>query len=511
MAARGEDDGRGGGPRGAARCARRRPAPLRRASTPPHRLRLRRHCDRPSTPPPTAATIRRRASSPTGAAPGSRSGRRPAAAARRTRLRRAVASRSLDLGVIVDRARSPGESQRGDRRRCLRLRARARDRRTAGSGSPSWVATNGLDTDVFDRALDQRWRELERRGSAPRRRAQAMRQRRPPADRDRRHRHVGVVVGRERSRAAPIGTSSSRARPTPASRGARPRDRQQREHRPRHGPAPAARRRQRAVARRVGARTTRSGATKGQRLRRSGRALDRRRAATGDAAAVLNTNAARRSRARRSPADRDRRARRRGWPRGCPTRTSAARSAPTSTYLTARSTDGGVTWSAPAALNSTRRGLTRGEDARSDARHRRRPAWVAAWESTDTLGGTIGGDLRHPDGPLDRRRRALVGAARARPGGGERRPARHRRRKLATAGGVWNAVLGRRAAARSARHRDVLRAGGTRARCGDGTGRSRASNATTAARSGGDACPASCEYPPPPPTPVATGIPGSNT
>ena len=60
--------------------------------------------------------------------------------------------------------------------------------------------------------------------------------------------------------------------------------------------------------------------------------------------------------------------------------------------LTARSTDNGVTWSAPAALNT---------NASSDTGNDRRPSittdgqghWVCVWDSNETLGATIGPDL----------------------------------------------------------------------------------------------------------------------
>jgi hypothetical protein len=60
--------------------------------------------------------------------------------------------------------------------------------------------------------------------------------------------------------------------------------------------------------------------------------------------------------------------------------------------LVARSTDDGITWTAPAALNT---------NAASDVEDDNRPqlttdgegAWVAVWHSTNSLGGAIGGDL----------------------------------------------------------------------------------------------------------------------
>src|SRR6185369_3357766 len=59
--------------------------------------------------------------------------------------------------------------------------------------------------------------------------------------------------------------------------------------------------------------------------------------------------------------------------------------------LTARSTDGGVTWSAPVPLN-TNAAVDAGSDyfpqVTTDG-----SVWVAVWFSTDSLGGTIGGDV----------------------------------------------------------------------------------------------------------------------
>lgn len=60
--------------------------------------------------------------------------------------------------------------------------------------------------------------------------------------------------------------------------------------------------------------------------------------------------------------------------------------------LTARSTDGGATWTAPAGLATTA-----GKDAGADleaiaSANASTGTWAVAWESTDTLGKTIGGD-----------------------------------------------------------------------------------------------------------------------
>jgi hypothetical protein len=61
--------------------------------------------------------------------------------------------------------------------------------------------------------------------------------------------------------------------------------------------------------------------------------------------------------------------------------------------LVARSTDDGVTWTAPAALN-TNAAIDAGQDAwpqvTSDGQEQ--GAWVAVWESMDSLGDTIGED-----------------------------------------------------------------------------------------------------------------------
>lgn len=57
----------------------------------------------------------------------------------------------------------------------------------------------------------------------------------------------------------------------------------------------------------------------------------------------------------------------------------------------ARSTDAGVTWSAPTPLNSA--ATDSGTDAYPEVRSAGAGTWIAAWHSTDSLGGTIGTDL----------------------------------------------------------------------------------------------------------------------
>jgi lipid-binding SYLF domain-containing protein len=59
--------------------------------------------------------------------------------------------------------------------------------------------------------------------------------------------------------------------------------------------------------------------------------------------------------------------------------------------LVARSTDDGVTWSAPAALN-TNAASDIGDDTYQQVTTDGQGAWVASWHSWDSLGGTIGGD-----------------------------------------------------------------------------------------------------------------------
>ena len=62
-----------------------------------------------------------------------------------------------------------------------------------------------------------------------------------------------------------------------------------------------------------------------------------------------------------------------------------------SDLLTARSVDGGATWTAPQSLNAnatTDAGLDLAPHLATD----KAGTWVTAWQSNDTLGGTIGGD-----------------------------------------------------------------------------------------------------------------------
>jgi hypothetical protein len=56
-----------------------------------------------------------------------------------------------------------------------------------------------------------------------------------------------------------------------------------------------------------------------------------------------------------------------------------------------RSTDSGVTWTAPAPVNSNA-ATDSGTDSNPQATTNGAGNWVAAWNSTDTLGGTIGSD-----------------------------------------------------------------------------------------------------------------------
>lgn len=72
--------------------------------------------------------------------------------------------------------------------------------------------------------------------------------------------------------------------------------------------------------------------------------------------------------------------------------------------LYSRSTDGGVTWSAPNPLN-TNAGSDAGDDRMPRISTNGEGTWVTAWESTDTLDGAIGNDLdilvsRSTDGGL---------------------------------------------------------------------------------------------------------------
>jgi hypothetical protein len=59
--------------------------------------------------------------------------------------------------------------------------------------------------------------------------------------------------------------------------------------------------------------------------------------------------------------------------------------------LVARSTDKGLTWTAPAALN-TNAATDSGDDGRPQVTTDRVGNWAAVWESTENLDGTIGTD-----------------------------------------------------------------------------------------------------------------------
>ena len=59
--------------------------------------------------------------------------------------------------------------------------------------------------------------------------------------------------------------------------------------------------------------------------------------------------------------------------------------------LVARSTNAGATWTAPVALN-TNAGSDAGVDLYSQLTTDGLGAWVAVWQSRDSLGGTIGTD-----------------------------------------------------------------------------------------------------------------------
>jgi len=136
----------------------------------------------------------------------------------------------------------------------------------------------------------------------------------------------------------------------------------------------------------------------------------------------------------------------------------------------------------------------------------RQGTWVAVWESNDTLGDTLGTDpdilMAHsidggahwsvphgldPDAGTDTRRDVAP--------------------QLATDGaGMWNVVwagLGGTLGADS----DIMRAGG-RERCGNGSV-DPGEQCDDGNTQDGDACPASCEFPPPP-TPIVTATPGGS-
>jgi len=63
-----------------------------------------------------------------------------------------------------------------------------------------------------------------------------------------------------------------------------------------------------------------------------------------------------------------------------------------SDILVSRSTDNGATWTPPAVLN-TNAATDSGIDERPELTTDRVGNWVAVWESTDSLSGTIGGEL----------------------------------------------------------------------------------------------------------------------
>ncbi len=171
--------------------------------------------------------------------------------------------------------------------------------------------------------------------------------------------------------------------------------------------------------------------------------------------------------------------------------------------LTARSTDGGVTWSAPMPLN-TNAATDAGEDGAPALATDRAGTWVAVWESTDTLGDTLGSDydvlMAHsidggahwsapraldPDAATDTRRDVAP--------------------QIATSGGVWN-VIWSASGGGFGTDGDVLRAGG-REKCGDGVV-DPGEQCDDGNAHGGDACPATCEFPPTIATPAPGPTPG---
>ncbi|MEO6025781.1 MAG: exo-alpha-sialidase [Candidatus Binatia bacterium] len=172
--------------------------------------------------------------------------------------------------------------------------------------------------------------------------------------------------------------------------------------------------------------------------------------------------------------------------------------------LTARSIDGGATWSAPAPLNSNATTDT-GADGAPTLATDGDGQWVALWESNDSLGGTSSGDydilMAHSlDG----------GAHWSAPHALEPAAATDTRRDIAPqlandGNGVWNVVWAGSGGTLGA-DGDVLRASG-REGCGNGVV-DPGEQCDDGNTRGGDACPASCEFPPPP-TPHATSTPGS--
>lgn len=166
--------------------------------------------------------------------------------------------------------------------------------------------------------------------------------------------------------------------------------------------------------------------------------------------------------------------------------------------LTARSTDGGVTWSAPAALNANA-ASDAGEDGAPALATDRVGTWVAVWESTDTLGNTIGTDydilMAHSiDGGAHW---SAPHAVDAEAGSDARRDVAP---QIATGGGLWNVVWSASGGTLGS-DTDVLRTGGHE-RCGNGV------VDPGEQCDGNPGCPASCEYPPTIGTPGPGGTPG---
>lgn len=178
--------------------------------------------------------------------------------------------------------------------------------------------------------------------------------------------------------------------------------------------------------------------------------------------------------------------------------------------LTARSVDGGVSWSTPQALNGNAATDT-GADGAPVVATDGQGTWVAVWETNDPMGGALGGTydvvMAHsldgganwaaprqldPDAPADARRDVSPQIV----------TDRH---------GVWNAVWAGAGGTFGA-DGDVLRAGG-RERCGDGTV-DPGEQCDDGNTRGGDACPATCEFPPAPtpsPTPTLAGGGGAES
>ena len=167
--------------------------------------------------------------------------------------------------------------------------------------------------------------------------------------------------------------------------------------------------------------------------------------------------------------------------------------------LTSRSGDGGLTWSTPHALNGNAATDT-GADGAPVVATDGQGTWVAVWETNDPMGGALGGTydivMAHsldgganwsaphqldPGAPSDARRDVSP--------------------QIVTDGrGLWNAVWAGAGGTFGA-DGDVLRAAG-RERCGDGTV-DPGEQCDDGNTRDGDACPATCEFPPLP-TPIAT-------